>query len=73
MRHVLHIVSVANTYVLLFCVLFLIQRYTIGLLPWFKASPIIFDITPLDLILIVTTILFITKYFKVFSPYKKER
>lgn len=73
MRHLLHKLSVVNVYVLLFCFIFLLQRHTIGILPWFKSSPVVFDITPMDFVFMVTTVFFICKYFKVTSPYNKKR
>ena len=67
-RRVLHFVSVTATYTLLFGVLSLLQKYTIGLIPEFKNLQ--FMGIPIEPIVIaVSSIFIIVKYFDVSSPY----
>ena len=59
-----------NTYILVFAILFLLQKYTIGLFPGFK-NLIILDVFSLqDLVFVVSSLLFILLFVRADIPKK---
>lgn len=70
-RKLLHYISMCGTFFVLFSVIFLIQKYTIGII--FSLNMKYVYGIPLDFIIFTpTTIILILKYFKISSPYTKD-
>lgn len=63
---ILHYLSKFNTYLLCFCILFFIQKYTIGFI-----LNIFFKQGYCYMIYTILSIIFINKQIKISSPYKK--
>lgn len=61
-------ISIANAYALVFAVLFLLQKYTIGLIPGFEDFTVFGLFYLQDLIFIVTSILFILLFIRADVP-----
>ncbi|WP_026678761.1 hypothetical protein [Fictibacillus gelatini] len=69
LRKLLHWLSVAGTSMIIFGMLYLAQRYTIGLL--FSFNDIKIKGFPVHVIVFtITSLLFMKKFIKISSPYK---
>ncbi len=71
LKQLLHYISVCGTFMVLFGIFFLVQKYTIGILLSLH-NKYLFNI-PLDILVFTpSTILIIKQYFKISSPYSKD-
>jgi hypothetical protein len=71
LRRLLHCLSMAGTYMMLFGIIYSIQQFTVGLTQFFwdldiKGIPV------LSVLFIFTTIYILKKFFKISSPYKED-
>ncbi|WP_144461738.1 hypothetical protein [Siminovitchia fortis] len=70
-KGVLHALSVLGTFMTTFALLYLVQKYTIGLL--FSLNKIEFYGLPIHILIYTSTSLYIMKKFiKISSPYKDD-
>ena len=68
----LHYLSKTAVYTLIFSILFLLQKFTLGYIPVFREI-VLFNYFYLHEIVFISTSLFVTiKYFDVSSPYEKH-
>jgi len=71
LKKALHYISMIGTYMVLFGIIFLFQKYTIGLL--FGINNRIFFNVPLEVLIFTpTTIWFIKRFFNISSPYSDD-
>ena len=63
-------IRIVNTYVLVFAVLFLLQKYTLGFIPGFKAITVFRLFYLQDFVFIASSILFIAVFVTVDTPKK---
>ncbi|PQD94382.1 hypothetical protein CYL18_14295 [Pradoshia eiseniae] len=71
LRKMLHIISAIGTYLVLFGVIFLIQKYTLGIL--FSLNNKAYLNIPLDVLIFTpSTILLIKQFFEISSPYSSD-
>jgi hypothetical protein len=68
LRKIMDVVAVYNLYVLAFCVLFLIQEYTIGQIPWVRNLTLFGKVYVHDLIFAIFSIIVIAKYIRAYPP-----
>lgn len=68
LRKVLDSIAVANLYVLVFCILFLIQEYTIGQIPWLRSLTLFNKVYTHDILFLATSIVIIVRYIRVYPP-----
>lgn len=69
MNEVLHIVSVASSFCVVFGILYCLQKYTIGKLPVFKDVIILRVVSLKDVVFIITSLLFIYHFVGFSSQY----
>lgn len=71
LKKALHYISMIGTYMVLFGIIFLFQKYTIGL--FFSINNRIFFNVPLEILIFTpTTILIIKHFFDISSPYSDD-
>ncbi len=71
LKKVLHYVSMCGTYMMLFGIIFLLQKYTIGII--FSLNHRSFLNVPLDILFFTpSTLLLIKRFFKISSPYSND-
>jgi len=68
----LHIISKYSIYICIFSVLFILQKYTIGLIPVFRDLTVFNKLYLHEIIFIITSFIATVKYFKASSPYAKK-
>jgi hypothetical protein len=68
LRKIRDVVAVCNLYVLAFCVLFLIQEYTIGQIPWVRNLTLLGKVYVHDIIFAISSIIIIAKYIRAYPP-----
>ncbi|PES22291.1 hypothetical protein CN488_14885 [Bacillus anthracis] len=71
LKKVLHIISMSGTYMVLFGVIYLLQKYTLGML--LSLNNRNFLNVPLDILIFTpSTIILIKCFFKISSPYSND-
>ncbi|MFI5359606.1 MAG: hypothetical protein GX336_01135 [Halanaerobiaceae bacterium] len=68
----LHVISKYSIYAGIFSILFLLQKYTIGLIPVFRDLTIFNKLYLHEIIFIITSLIITVRYFKASSPYEKK-
>ncbi|WP_042461735.1 hypothetical protein [Neobacillus dielmonensis] len=70
-RKVLHVLSLIGTFMMVFGFLYLVQKYTIGLL--FRLNKVTLYGFPIHMIIYTcTSLIFMKKFIKLSSPYKDD-
>ncbi|EHN14450.1 hypothetical protein IYC_14033 [Clostridium sporogenes PA 3679] len=67
----LNFISISSSYLVVFCILFLFQKYTIGRIPLLKTFIIFNKFYLYEILFFISSIYIIIKYINVYSPYKK--
>ncbi len=71
-KKILHYISVTGTFMFIYGVIYMILRYTVGLIPFIK-NTLLFGVFPLEIpLFIVSTLLIIRKFIRFSSPYRQE-
>jgi hypothetical protein len=68
---IFHYISCLASWVLIFAILFLLQEYTIGLIPGFNQIVVLNTFYLHELLFLITSIFIIIKFVKVNSPWSK--
>lgn len=68
LRKVLDGIAVVNLYVLAFCILFLIQEYTIGQIPWLRSLTLFNKVYTHDILFSAISIAIIVRYVRAYPP-----
>lgn len=71
LRKILHIISAVSSYVSIFMILFLVQKYTIGLIPGVKNVIVFHKFYLYEIVFSLVAIWFIKRYITIYTPYKK--
>lgn len=67
----LNLISITSSYIVAFCLIYLLQKYTIGMIPLIKNTILFNKFYLYEILFTITTIIIIIKYITVYSPYKK--
>lgn len=70
--HFLHYLSKMASYFLIFSVLFLLQKFTLGYIPVFKEIVLLNKFYLHEILFILSSLIITIRYFKVSSPYKTK-
>lgn len=67
----LHMLSTIINFTIAFCILFIIQKYTIGFIPLLRGIIIFNKIYLYEILFSIVSIIIIKKYIKIETPYKR--